>query len=191
MGYIYTIAFLILLIIITIFLLIFTPKPKCFFNVFYTCKELLLLENDFHFNNIKEEIYNFSKNNENNIILFENNKLNNQFVYLPKTYEILRTIPNLKNIQLLFIKNDTKNKKNKGDPDIVNDTLSVILPIKISGLKKTKIWCDGESKFFEEGKIIIFDASRYHLLHNKHKKNTTVYLQLIIDRPENIPKGIA
>ena len=192
MNFIY-IAFIVLLLVVTTFLLlIFVPKPTVFFDISKICKELLLFNKDKYFEDIKEEILEFEqKEKPVNIKLFYNRGLDMKFKELPKTYEMFRTIPHLRSVQLSTLDAKTDTQIQKGDGKDVNDTLSAILPIRISGAKKNSLWCDGEIKFLEVGNWILYDASHEHSMSNKHKRLTTLYLYITIDRPLDIPRGIA
>jgi len=196
MGYIYIFAIVIILFIATFLIIIFFPKPRCYFDPYDTCKELLILSEEKQFEKIKKEIVEFeqqhtsSKSHVTTIKLYHNDIMHDDIKDIPNTYELLRTIPNLHAVYIKIIPPRVKTPKCKGS-QITNKTLECILPVKISAARKSSIWNDGETKFFVEDNIIIHDASREHMLVNKHKKNNTVILVLIIDRPSWILGGIA
>jgi hypothetical protein len=191
MSYALIASVIIILIITTVLLVIFIPRPICYYDPIDICKELLLLSEAKYFEKIKNEITTLEQSTTLNEKLFYKNMLELKFKELPDTYELFRTIPNLRSVHIYTLGSKTETTRQKGTPEDVNHTLAAILPVRISGAKKNTLWCDGESKFFEEGKWIIYDASREHSFNNKHKKSTTVYLHITLDRPSYIPMGIA
>lgn len=200
--YIVVVAIVILLIIVTFLLLIFMPKPKCYFDVSEICKELLLLSKDEYFKKIQEEVekkcidmgdLEDQKNPVKSKIVYKNNQVCETVNDIPETYELLRTVPNIRQISIIVINKKAELPKCKGSESaqFSNQTLRCILPIKISAAKRCGIWVDGETKFFSEGEWIMYDNSREHSVHNKHKRLPVYLLVVDIDRPNHIPIGIA
>lgn len=188
MDYILTIVCVILLIIITVLLVIFMPKPKCYFDPTEISVELLLLTNDDHFTNIAEEC---SKHSD--MIIYDQldqTNQTNQIGSIPKTYELLRTIPNVRHVHIYTLDKKTSTAKAKGE-SYTNDILRVILPINACNSRKSYIWCDGEKRLFSSGKLIIYDPSRESQMINDHRRQSTQLLIIDIDRPVDAPRGVA
>jgi hypothetical protein len=181
---------------ITILLLFFLPKPKSFFDP-HINKTLTILESNFDI--IQKElnvVEPFTIYDETATELTDNlvdnmtNDLVNKLNEIPQTYEFLRTIKGIKKVYIEDLPAKLKTERQKGDPLVDNTTLTCILPINISCGKKNSIWVDGEIKFFTEGELILYDASREKIMENKHFDKSTRVLFIIIDRPIDIPTGI-
>lgn len=186
MDYILTIVCVILLIVITVLLVIFMPKPKCYFDPTEVSVELLLLTNDDHFTNIAEEC---SKHKD--MIIYDQLEVNQQQLEsISKTYELLRTIPNVVHAHIYTLDKKTSTVKAKGEPH-TNNILRVILPINACNSRKSYIWCDGEKRFFSNSKLIIYDPSRESQMINDHRRQSTQLLIIDIDRPADAPRGVA
>jgi hypothetical protein len=188
MGYILTIAIVTLLIIVTILLLIFVPKPKCYFDPIDIFAELLLLTTDECFTNIKDECSKLVFDKE--LTLYTNDKVSDELNNMPKTYEILTTIPNLINVKLYKLDKKTNTHKAKGDI-YTNSIIRAILPIDACNSRKSHVWCDGEKRLFTNSGLIVYDPSRESQMINNHKRLSTTLLLIDITRPDSIPKGVA
>lgn len=189
-DYIIIIAVVIVLVIVTFLLLIFMPRPKCYFDTNDICKELLLLSKEEQFKKIKEEL---STLEGDHIEIYKNNLTSNISTSIPETYELLRSIPNVRQVFLTKLDKKTEVDKHKGSESHVftNNTIRCVLPIKIPGAKKSGIWVDGETKIFTEGEWTVYDNSREHSMFNKHKRLPLYLLVVDIDRSDHIPIGIA
>lgn len=192
MDYLLCIAIVIVLCVATFLILIFIPKHKVFYST-DICKELENLSDKEYFIKLKEELTKFNEKHPSTdeiVLLYDGVNVHNDMHECMFTYELLRTVPCLTKCYLRTVKNKTKSKKKNGGVES-NNVLECILPINISAAKKSSLWNDGETKFFDDGTWIIHDSSREHLYQNKHKRINTLLLILHIDRPESIPKGIA
>lgn len=185
MNYLLTGICVILLIIVTVMLVIFMPKPKCYFDPVETSIELLLLTNDDHFTNITDEC-----NKIDDCVIYDEQTSYNKEIQITNTYELLRTIPNVKHVHIYTLDKKTSTTKSKGDA-YTNDILRVILPINACNSRKSYVWCDGEKRLFSNGKLIIYDPSRESQMINDHRRQSTRLLIIDIARPDNVPKGVA
>jgi hypothetical protein len=191
--YTYIAVILITIILITFILLICMPKPKCYFDVDEICKELLpIIENE---QLVPELMELFEKQTEKtdrtHHYIYNDNQVTIDTSSISTSYDLFRTIPNVRNILVVKLNGSTDISKKKGSATLSNNTLRCVLPLKISGAKKSGIWVDGETKFFTEGEWIIYDNSREHSVFNKHKRRESYILVIDIDRPDNIPLGIS
>ena len=184
MNYLLTGICVLLLIIVTVMLVIFMPKPQCYFDPIAIHVELLLLTYDEHFTNIAEEC-----NKLDDCILYDEQQKHNE-LQITKTYELLRTIPNVRHVHIYTLDKKTSTPKAKGDIN-TNNILRIILPINACNSRKSYIWCDGEKRFFSNGKLIIYDPSRESQMINDHRRQSTRLLIIDIDRPNDVPKGVA
>jgi hypothetical protein len=177
---------LVLFIVVTFILLIFLPKSVYWFEA-TICPELKLLSENEHINIMKTEL----------IPLLD--KCEYKFIYkdsevfidkeIPKSYDLFRTIPNIRRITLVKLLPKTQLDRSYGGL-FSNKTIRCILPLKISGALQSGIWIDGENKFYMD-QWIIFDNSREHAMFNEHKRLLSYILIIDIDRDEKIPIGIA
>jgi len=192
MNWLVITAIIIVLIVITFLLLIFMPKPHCYFSFDDIGDELKELTQDDNFEIIQKNLSASISNYDNDIImLYDNGKINDNFNTHLKLYELMEKVPNVKRIFFKRIKKKTKKQiKRRGLASFANNTLRCVLPIKISAYKKTGMWLDGESKFYKNKEMIIYDDSRENSYYNKHK-NDTHLLVIDIERPNSIPKGIS
>jgi len=184
---------IIALIIITMLLLIFLPKPKCYFTLDDVGRSLELLSQPTHFQQILEE---YKKNNDldqsNLCLLYYNNHLYPNIHKYSKLHNLIQSIPDIRSLFIKRIAPKTINNiKQRGPAQIANYTLRCILPLSISSLNKSGIWVDGENRFFTEQEWIIYDNSRENTYYNKHKHRPTDLLIIDIDRPAYIPIGIS
>jgi hypothetical protein len=184
MSYLVTALIIVVLIVVGFILLVFLPSPQCYFDVPDICENLLLLSSPDEYKKMQDEL---AKVGKTTVIYKDNEVLDNSHLV---TYDLLRTIPNLRYAAIVCINEKYETKKHKSDTS-ANTRLRCILPIKISGAKKSSLWCEGTTKFFIEGEWIIYDHSRDHIITNKHKHNKTTLLVVDVDRPSWIPLGIA
>jgi len=181
-------------IIVTFLLLIFMPKPKSYFDIDDVAPELNILTQDEYFTSIKNELTEWVTNTEENsnlhIIHYANDTLVDSQL-IPNTFDILQTIPDIASVFVAKVNKKTEITQRKGSADYANNTLRCILPISISGEKKSGIWNDGETKLFVEKELIIHDDSRPNSVFNKHKRKDTILLIIDVERPSRYPAGIA
>lgn len=189
MKYLRTIIVVIILIILTVIAVIFMPKSKCYFdwNIY---PELSILLDEENFKIIKREL--ITTDNSDVFLFYYDGRLHNlSYANFPHTYNLLRCIPDIKNIFISILSPRTKTSLHQGSDNFANDTLRCILPIEVSGNLKSGINTDGENKLFKQAEWIILDYSRPNYVFNKHKKNKTRLLILDLYRPHNIPRGIS
>ena len=200
----YSISIVTLLIVITVLLTIFMPKPKSYFDA-KLCPELNHLVS--YFTDIQSELSEFIKqyddsntDDSNTVVLYnkyegksklQSSKLSKKFSNIPISWLVLRSIPNVVRVGIVSIKKKYKAPEVMGNHLNSNKFLRVLFPINISGGKKSGIWVNGETKLFEEGKIIIYDNSHINSIYNKHKRKETVLLAIDLIRPSHISHGIS
>ena len=187
MNYLVGCFIFVTLMVCTLIFIIVAPKHKYYFSpeIYPFLSNLNQVEN---FEQIKKECSDISDT----IILYSNNTVENNIINkFTNTYNLLRTIPDVRNIFLTVLKPKTKTTRHKGSADLANWTLRCILPIEISHEKKTGVWVDGKNKFYEENQWIIYDNSRENNTFNTNKLKKTVLLVVDIDRPTYVPRGIS
>ncbi len=183
----------ILLTIVTIMLIIFLPRPKCFYSTSTVCPELLAIACEDNLLTIRNELQDKTA-----IVLYDQIYLSddNKKIYLSndvnrytQTYNLLTTLPDVQRISIEVIKPKTETAIIKNNMPIETHsvmrnnnilTLRCILPIDISGTNKSGIWCDGETRFFKDGAWIVFNHSKEHSYFNKHKHLGTKLLTVDI-----------
>lgn len=191
MGYLEIGCVVLAFIIVTILLMIFMPRPKCYFDL-DLCSELKNINNEINLDKVTEELNKVEVDKKTNIaMIYDNYKVEHDVSSMLTTYELLRTIPSVKRVFVAEIPTKWEAIHQKGSSRFTNDTLRCMLPISISGKHRTILWVDGENKFLEEGEWVIYDNSRESSLYNKHKRKKTKVLIIDIERPKNIPRGIA
>ena len=188
-DYATVIAIIVIIIVITFLLVIFLPKPKCYFDTKKICKELLLL-NESHMENLKKELIPLL-DNETYVHVYSDNTLAIDTKTISTSYDLFRSIPYVRNITLVKLDPKLDMNKSKGSSNLANHTIRCALALKCSGAQKSGIWVDGEMKFFTEAEWIIYDNSREHSIFNKHKRLHTYLLIIDIDRPDWLPLGIS
>ena len=194
MNYILAIGFFIAILIITFILLIFMPKPLCYYDINKIYPELKILEYEEYFKIIVKELLtdDILNDNFNGIkLIYQNYNMQIDPDLIDTTFNILRTIPFIRTVFITSVINNSDLPKRKGSSSIANNTIRCILPIKIPGAKKTGIWTDGEIKLFQEGKLVLYDDSRENQVFNKHKRKKLYLLVIDVDRPDKIPIGIS
>ncbi len=182
MNWFYTISIFVIVVVISAIFFIFTPKPQVFFDC--NISELEILKNNH--SDIEEEIEGIDSNHS-VIPIYGNDEIKN--INFPKTYNILRCIPDIKYAGIIILKPKFEQKKQYGYAVNADKTLRYFYCIKQSAMQKSGIWIDGETKFFNEQDVICGDMSREHSLFNKHKNDTTYILFIDIERPSNINNG--
>jgi len=187
LKYLYAISIVVLLIAISLLLLIFLPKPKVYFSPEDIFKELNNLQS--YSLTIKEELKNIHDNDYTNDKLIMYDKTLNYSIP-SKTLEVLRSIPNIERVFLKKFPKKFKEDDVMGNALHSNKSLRCILPITIPASKKSGLWVNGETKFFEDN-LIIYDNSNINSIFNKHKRKGLYLLFIDIVRPENIPLGIS
>jgi len=187
MEYLFGILIFIVLLITSLIFIVVVPRHKYYFSN-DTYPYILYLNELDNFNKIKNECSTINDT----IIIFSNNVVDNNIISkLPNTYNLLRTIPDLRNAFLTVLKPKSKTTRHKGSADLSNHTLRCVLPICISSAKKSGVWVDGEKKLFKENEWIIYDNSRENNTFNTNKYYTTILLVIDIDRPSNVPIGVS
>lgn len=158
--------------------MLFIPKPEFYFDVYKTCKELLIISNNEHLNKIKEEL-----KDQTNVQLLPSDTM-----YSQTLAELCENIPNLHSVNLYTY----PAKANMSpSPSIIDDeTLLCLFLLSDSGSLKAYLAVDGEKKYFEDS-WIIFDSSRDYTIFNKNKTKEIKILSVRIKRPDNIPRGIS
>ena len=185
MSLILALVIVILLIVATLLIVIFMPNSNCVFDVGDVPGNWPLFTKEHE--KIKEEC-----KGDKNIVLFAKNTFNesvNIHKY-PLLYPLLLQLPNIKRIVIASLDpklNEPMHTGKKFD----NTSIRCVFPLEVSEMKKTGIVIDGIIKMFEEGTWILYDNSRIHSMFNKNKKRSTKLLVIDVNRPENIPIGIA
>jgi hypothetical protein len=177
------------LIVVTFLLLIFIPKPLCYFNIddFTEVKALQDSQDSDCLSLEIKELLAVDKC----VMIYENDELCLNPNEIPYMYELVRSLPDVERCFCFRIDPKTLPTKHKGAAPFANKTLRVFLPIVVSGCRKSAIWCDGETKFFEALNPIIFDDSRENAVYNEHKRLPSYVLCVDFTRPPHIPIGIS
>lgn len=169
MGYLFIGTIVLCLIIITVLLVIFMPRPKCYYTASEIHPAVIELEKKDFLTHIESSYASTTACN-----LYNNNEL---LIRDPITEWIVLSMPGIKSIDI----------KELGPSHITSKIINhkpqfgIIIPIKLSGVKKTFIWTDGEKKFFKDGQLIIYDESKEHFFQNKHKRLPTRYLHILFE----------
>ncbi len=206
MNYLLIIAIIIVAVITTFLLLIFLPRPKCFYSFDEVYKDMASVNPELSDNEISrlfqddanKEIKSKTSDGQSDkkirelqvIDIYKDNELLIDMVDYPMLNNLLLQLPDLRAVSIINLPAKYRERKEKG-PEISNTTLRAVLPIQISGVKKSGIWCDGETRLFNEKQWVIYDNSREHSIFNKHKQLATRILVVDIERPTILPKGIA
>jgi hypothetical protein len=158
--------------------MLFIPKPEFYFDVYKTCKELLIISNNEHINKIKDEL-----KDQTNVQLMPSDT-----IYSQTLIDLCSNIPDLHSVNL----HTYAAKSNVSpSPSIIDDeTLLCLFLLSESGSLKAYMAVDGEKKYFEDS-WIIFDSSRDYTIFNKNKTKDIKILSIRIKRPDNIPRGIS
>ncbi len=120
--------------------------------------------------------------------LYADGKLDERVADYPQLDDIIHDMPDVHNIQIRKIAGKTDEPSSRVEN--ASDRLRCIYPLKIPAAKRSGIWVDGETKFFNDGSWIIYDHTRPHSIFNKHKRSEAVILIMEIQRPPWITKGI-
>jgi len=193
MDFIYKIAILIILFILTFAAFIFFPRGKNYFDYEKKCPdlEILLINKDI----IKDECLNleFKKWNDENLfevnVLYLFNKLSKDVLKIPNTYNLLTQIPELKSCIIFKIQPNSYIKNQKDIIELSNNTIRCFIPLKLSSVLKNGLIVNDQIKILQNNNIIMFDNSKNYSIFNKHKYEPTYILSLDIKRPEKIPLG--
>jgi hypothetical protein len=108
-----------------------------------------------------------------------------------KSYNLIHNIPDVKSCG--FIKIDKKSKINKQTQwnELANSTLRCLFIIKSvssAPVETCGIWVNGESKNIKPNTLVIFDSSKEHSIYNE--TDYPVYALFVdVKRPEKIPDG--
>jgi len=170
MSAVVIIAIVVLFLVATFILLIFLPKPKCFYSTDKLPKisEQLLTD-------LKKDVAGVTSS----VVLY-NGVVNEDCNFMPTLYEQLLQIEDLSYAALEVIEPLTDTPKMTSTK---TDALCAVLPIKISGAGRSGVWCDGDNKLFKEGQWFLFDHTRPYMYHNKHKNKKTTMLLVHVKRP--------
>jgi hypothetical protein len=179
------------LIVITFLLLIFMPTPNCYYSFDEIGDDLAKLSKEETFNDLVKEIDGIEYDANGIRMMYQDGVLHANMNSHPKLYELLRTVPDVKRVFLKHIKKKEKSQKRKGSSKFANLHLRCVLPIDISGAKKSGMWVDGETRFYHDRDWTIYDDSRENSYYNKHKRLDVYLLVVDIDRPKSIPIGIS
>ena len=111
---------IVIILLVTIFILTaILPKHKYYFDS-KIYPNLTNLNNEESFNIIKNEC----KNIQDTFIIYSGNRVNEDHIKLiPETYNLLRTIQDIRHIFITVLKPKTKTTRHKGSADISNNTL--------------------------------------------------------------------
>ena len=192
MPSIFVIGLALALIVTTFLLLIFMPTPNCFFSMDKISYQFSYLTRKEQFEKIKNTLDITKYDIDNRQMLYENGMPTEIAENYVEVYDMLRTLPNVERAFFQSVdKKTTDLEKRKGSAHYANNTIRCVLPIILPALRKTSIWVDGESKFFNEGEWLFYDDSRDSVVCNKHKRNNLHLLVVDIIRPNDIPQGIA
>lgn len=170
MGYLFIGTIVLCLIIITVLLVIFMPRPKCYYSSNEIHPAFVELERKQFLDYIQTAYSDTTACN-----LYNDNEL---LIRDPITEWIVLSIPGIKSIDIRELNAAYSTGKITNQQNL----LAVVIPIKLSGVKKTFIWTDGEKKFFKDGQLIIYDSAKEHFFQNKHKRLATRYLHILLDR---------
>lgn len=183
------VCLLIAIVIVTILLVIFIPKPKCYFDI----------EEYPQIKNIESYIINIDipdMGKDQKVIPLYHNKYTNHinsnkyFDTYEEICEWVRCIPDVVAVTLIMIPPKHKTDRCQGCVHLANDTIRCVFPLEVPNSKKAGIWVDGESKKFGDN-CIIYDNSRVHEIYNKHKRKRLVLLAVDIVRNDKEPKGVS
>ena len=198
MDFIYKLAILIILFIITFTAFIFFPRGKNYFDYEKKCPELELFLDNIEI--IKNECINLefkqwiNNNLDNKIsanVIYLFNKLSKDVFKIPNTYNLLTQIPELKSCIIFKISPDTYIKNQRDIIELSNNTIRCFIPLKLSTILKNGLIVNDQIKILQNNNIILFDNSKNYSIFNKHKYEPTYILSLDIKRSEKIPLGIS
>ena len=198
MDFIYKLAILIILFIITFTAFIFFPRGKNYFDYEKKCPELELFLDNIEI--IKNECINLefkqwiNNNLDNKIsanVIYLFNKLSKDVFKIPNTYNLLTQIPELKSCIFFKISPDTYIKNQRDIIELSNNTIRCFIPLKLSTILKNGLIVNDQIKILQNNNIILFDNSKNYSIFNKHKYEPTYILSLDIKRSEKIPLGIS
>lgn len=195
MDWILITGVVIALVIITFMLLIFLPRPKQFFHIEDIDNSLKHFENEKLFKIIEQELFtgenpNFTAD-EGLFIVYKDGQLCIDETRFPYLYLSLRALPDVQTVFLAHIPPKINMQKRKGSSGYANNKIRCVMPIRISGAKKSGIWNDGETKLFMDREWVIYDDTHENSMFNKHRRLSTWLLVVDIQRPAKLPAGIA
>jgi hypothetical protein len=175
MDYIIIGSVILLLIIATVLLTIFLPRPKCYYSAAETYKELTALENELIAEKINEELLAYIKKTHKDKLRtkdpyasawYENGEFSDVNVAeIPRTLDVLETITQIKHVGI------SKLPPVYSEPVKDADCLTVIFPVMISSTHKSGIWVDGEKKLFKNGVVVIGNTTKKHYFFNEDPYN--------------------
>jgi hypothetical protein len=153
-GYIYSVIIVMIIIILTVFGLIFIPNPKNFYQLEPDGFKLF----PGYLKDIQKEVKDIKfdehpvtelwkrKNHKLDIfVLYDMKKLMNHSINYPNLYKSLRTIPHLVSAKLIKVGKSTTMIKSTGWNNYV---FECHFPIILKQDKKSGIWVNNEIKFY-------------------------------------------
>lgn len=188
MSWIFTVAVIIVLVIIAFLFVIIMPKPVVFFEPYVDLHAFTDRLPD-----IQSEITKCIQTNRhvNPVVqLVSQGHSWDAVQYYPLIYSLIYTLPGVEYAGVLYLRPKFNQKKQMSQGKNVNHTYRYFYAVQTC-VTKAGIWIDGEKRFFSEGKWICCDVSREHALFNKNKYERAVVLFVDIMRPETSPLGCA
>lgn len=173
-NYLIIAVVIILLIVSTFMLMLFLPKPQCFYIPLDTCQELLLFDKDEYKKDVFEEVKNITETT----MLYNGISINSDFHKWQTLNMLLQSIPDLSKAELVFYKTKFMEAQHKDNNELY---LKCVYPI-ITPSKKAGIWCEGEKRLFKKQEWLIYDPTQLHYTFNESKKENA--LCLILDIPK-------
>lgn len=171
---------IIIVLIIGLILLICLPRPTVFYE------KVIPIELFSDFENLRSEIISYI-NNDKPIIPLKHN-YSNQLPLLHKYIQELSRYTTVYHIGI--IKLPSKFNQQIQQHTRLNSMLRCILCLDHSTYYKTGISVDGQKRFFNTGKWVIYDASKVNFLFNVDNYETTTLLWIDFDRKNICKNGI-
>lgn len=176
------------LVLVTFFMMIFSPKPKSYFDIDDDYPELNILKEDDVFAILHNDlIKNKQTCNDNIHIVYDGEK----WYHDDKIKDVFSLIPNIKCVFVAELPAKTETPHRKGSAEYANHTLRCVIPLKLSISDSSGMWNDGESRIFKEQELVLYDDSRVNSFYNRHKKRSTFLLIVDVVRPVKYPAGIS
>jgi hypothetical protein len=182
MNWVFTVAIVIILIIIGFFMFIFMPKPTVFYSPYTDTITAFAPNHD----KIVQEVENYDSKNP-VIPIYGFGEIKS--VDFPFIYELLRSVPYVRFAGIINLKPKFQQAREYGLDRVANHTVRYFYTIKEPAGQKSGIWIDGAKKFFSDREWICGDMSREHSLFNKDKDRYATVLFIDIDRHEDIHEG--
>ena len=186
------IGVIIVLTLITIMLMIFMPNATCFYSEEEIGYEFGSIAKKEIFEYVSDKIDKTGFDSNGTQVLYQNGQPQPAAYKHEYLYETLNCIHGIQTAFLQEIPKKTTKKKQKyhqGSAPYANETIRCVLPMDVSGPKRSGIWVDGQQKFFNEGEWVFYDNSKISQVYNKHKRNSSYILVVDVTRPPSIPKG--